>query len=487
MKNARITATDIYRYIQCPHWPFYERFATPVEKKLKRKITEGEEKRMENGVLHELEVVEERFSGQEIVEVPFTRDAEKDFAATLAVMKKGARWIYQGTLLSGDLTGRPDLLERREGASALGGWYYVPVDVKSSHEIQKYQKLQLAFYAKLLDDAQGRYPDTAAIINIDRDPLPFDPAGSREELEDLLERLRALCAGDKPAPVLRKTCFDTGVWGEVCKKYAEKTNDIALLFNVSTPKLEALRSLGVKTVDDAADMDPDALAGAAKGLTLHGLDTIKRQAISLKTKEVIIRKPVEITTLGLEIHFDIESDPPNDRDYLYGFLIRHPSGEKEYTPFVAESLEQEGTMWRSFLAWLETLPPEYTVYHFAPYETSRLRVMIERYGGSHWLDLFMSRMVDLKEIFIHSITIPEYFYGLKYICRFLGFDWRSDVASGGASVDAFEKYLETGDRAILDSIILYNEDDVRATEFLLRWLETYAREVTSYEKPYPWK
>ncbi|MCI0479321.1 ribonuclease H-like domain-containing protein, partial [Candidatus Uhrbacteria bacterium] len=69
----------------------------------------------------------------------------------------------------------------------------------------------------------------------------------------------------------------------------------------------------------------------------------------------------------------------------------------------------------------------------------------------------------------------------------LGFSWRGDVKGGGQSVDVFERYLETGDRSLLEDIILYNEDDVRATAHLTDWLRTYATERTSYEGPYPWE
>jgi uncharacterized protein len=267
---------------------------------------------------------------------------------------------------------------------------------------------------------------------------------------------------------------------------AEATNDIALLYNVDVRKLRLLRDLGIRTIDNAAKMNPMALDGAAIGLREHGLSVMKRQAQSLQTKSVIVREPVALETKGLEIHFDIESDPPNDVDYLYGFLLRYPTGD-EYRAFVARRLEDEGEMWKSFLAWLQTLPPKYTVYHFANYEVNRLSILEQRYGGSPWLDLFRSSMVDLKELTIHRITFPLYFYGLKNIAPFLGFTWRSDVKGGSQSVDVFETYLETRDEALMDSIILYNEDDVRATAHLKDWLVAYAKKPTVHERPYPWE
>jgi predicted RecB family nuclease len=480
-----LTASDFYRFLQCPHWPYFERFATPEEQKLKRDFTDAERTRLENGIAHESEVVAKLFQGEPVVTVEQERDAEKDAAATLALMRQGVRLIYQGTLTYGDWTGRPDLLERREGESHLGSWHYIPVDVKSNHSIEKYHKLQLTFYATLLEKTQGRFPAEAAILNRDGERLPFLPAESIKDLEEFVVELERIRVGECPDPVLRKSCFDTGPWGQACKHLAEAENDIALLFNVDVRKLRALRDLGIRTIDDAAAMDPVSLDGAAPGLRLHGLEVAKNQAQALKDHLVVVREAVKLPEPPLEIHFDIESDPPNDMDYLYGFLMRE-NGEDRYVSFVAERIEDEGLMWKAFLNWLETLPSDYVVYHYSAYEVSRLSVLERRYGGSASLEHFRTKMVDLKELTCSSVIFPLYFYGLKYIAPFLGFRWTGSVKGGGQSVDEFEKFLETGDHKILEAIMLYNEEDVRATAYLKDWLYRYAKERNAYSEPYPW-
>lgn len=481
-----LTATDFYRYLHCPHWPYFERFASAEDRKnLQRPLSDLEKSMMENGLLHEAEVVETLFAGKEVMTAPETKDAEKACEQTLELMRKGVAYIYQGTLTVGDWTGRPDLLERHDEPSKLGAWHYVPVDVKSTHALEKYQRMQLVFYATLLERLQGRFPARPAILNRDGIRIEFDAAEYISEFEALVVELERLRAGERPDPVLRKSCKDVGTWGAACEQLAFSQNDIALLYNVDVRRLRALRELGVRTVADAAEMDPVTLDGMAPGLRLHGLEVAKMQAQSLQYQWVMVREPVTLPTGGLEIHFDIESDPPNDMDYLYGILIREPSGDR-YLPFVAESLEGEEGMWRAFLAWIETLPKEYHVYHFASYEHARLSVLEGRYGGSAALNEFRERMVDLKEMTSGSIVFPLYFYGLKYIAKFLGFSWRGDVKGGGQSIEVFERYLATNDRALLDSIITYNEDDVRATAHLADWLRKFARERTSFEKPYPW-
>lgn len=480
-----LTATDFYRSTKCPHWPFFERYATDEEKALKRQMTEEEKSRLEDGLKHEAEVVSKLFENVEAERAPETKDARTDFEETLKLMKRGVPLIYQGTLTAGEWTGRPDLLERHDGESALGGWHYVPVDVKSSHELQKYQKLQLTFYAALLEKIQKRFPARPAILNIDGERLEFEAADMLREFEETVVELERVRAGERPDPVLRKDCFDVGPWGAACLKFAKSQNDIALLYNVDVKKLRALRGVGVRTLEDAAEMDPFAMDGSAPGLRLHGLEVCKLQAQSLLRNRVTVREPVSLPTTVLEIHFDIESDLPNDTDYLYGFLIREPSGDR-YMPFVAESLEEEGDMWRNFLNWIGTLPEVFTIYHFGIYEKTRLSVLEKRYGGGPDLERFRKAMVDLRQITSRSVIFPIYFYGLKTVAPFLGFSWKGTVKGGGQSIDVFEKFLESKDRSLLDGIIAYNQEDVRATALLKDWLVRYAAERGTYEKPYPW-
>ncbi len=476
-----LTASDYYRFFQCPHWPYWERFG---DRKDRRPLTEAEEERQADGLEHERKIVEQQFGTAETV---MAKDAEEGFPLTLALMQKGAPLIYQGWLMDGDWVGKPDVLERRDGESKFGAWYYAPVDIKRAHELKKEHKAQLAFYATLLEHIQGTFPSGAAIVNGDGERLSFDASSFVVEFAELTEQIQRIRAGERPEPVYRKSCVDTSPWGDACFRLASEHNDIALLFNVDVKKLRSLRSCGIRTVDDAAELNPEALEGCAPSLTLRGLESVKRQARSLRDKTVIIREPFKDANVGMEIHFDIESHPPTDVDYLYGFWLRDVTGERPQS-FLVERPEDEGKMWRAFLEWLSTLPSEYTVYHYAAYEKTRLQVLAKRYGDEKnpWLERFSARLTDLKEIARQCAVFPLYFYSLKKICGFLGFAWEGDVKGGGESVVAYDRWLREGNRDILNAICQYNGEDVRATAFLLDWLRAYAGEITEYAEPYPW-
>lgn len=477
-----LTATDYYRYLQCPHWPYWERFG---DRALRRPLTEVEEQRLADGLDHEDQIVARHYAAFSSVDTPTPAAGAE---ATLELMRAGVPVIYQGWLLDGERVGRPDILERHPGESVFGSWHYVPVDIKRAHELKKEHIFPILFYCALLERLQGRFPASPAIINRDGERLTIETQKYIAEFTQMTLKLERILSGERPEPVYRKACEDTSPWGQACFALAKEHDDIALLFNVEVAKLEFLRSHNIRTIYQAAELDPAELAGLERGITLRCLQSVARQARSLVNHSVIIKQAWAHHTHGLEIHFDIESHPMTDTDYLYGFWLK--VGSTEYpVSFLAEHPEDEESMWKKFLAWLSTLPADYTVYHYATYEATRLQVLATRYGDVDHpgLKLFRSRFIDLKEAAREHAVFPLYFYSLKKICNFLGFQWSSAVKSGSASITAYEQWLTTGDRQILDDIIRYNQDDTRATAFLLNWLNRYARELdVVYQEPYPW-
>jgi predicted RecB family nuclease len=62
---------------------------------------------------------------------------------------------------------------------------------------------------------------------------------------------------------------------------------------------------------------------------------------------------------------------------------------------------------------------------------------------------------------------PTRDHSIKTLAKGLGFKWRDDNPSGAASIEWFDQWVRTGDPAIRQRILDYNEDDCRATRVLL--------------------
>ena len=71
-----------------------------------------------------------------------------------------------------------------------------------------------------------------------------------------------------------------------------------------------------------------------------------------------------------------------------------------------------------------------------------------------------------------SFAFPCYRRGLKDIAKVLGFNWSQDDVDAAGSVVLFRRFVESGgtDVESKEKILVYNEDDCRATMHIFDWL-----------------
>ena len=76
-------------------------------------------------------------------------------------------------------------------------------------------------------------------------------------------------------------------------------------------------------------------------------------------------------------------------------------------------------------------------------------------------------------------------YGLKELETFLDFERAAEIKEGGASIIAFEQWMQTHDDALLAQIDAYNEEDCIATLLLRDWLLELRDEAIARFGPLP--
>ncbi|MDP2695802.1 MAG: TM0106 family RecB-like putative nuclease [bacterium] len=469
-----------FKNATCPHWIWHD-----INSDENEKIDESElrTKIREQGVIHEDEYVK-GLDYESVAE----EDSDRAFDHTLELMRAGAKLIYQAAIQyenDGILyRGRPDLLEKREGESNLGSYYYSPIDIKSSKDVKKEHKYQLILYSQILEQLQGRCPDEVAII--DKEHKRHDILLDNKDIakaQSLIDAILATMKGSKPPLKLSSSCKDSP-WFDKCISEAEEKDDIALIYNLDARAHAKLRELGIKTTQDMAKANIDDLPKIPYA-SPERLKKAKLQAQSLTDKKIRWLKDVDMPTSPLKIYFDIEGDPLLQIEYLFGFWVsgdpdkKYAQGGsvvfddekgKYFIYFLAEKPEDEKDMWQQFLDWLKILPKDYIVYHYAGYEKSKTNLLAKKYETSSNFEEFHARLFDLMKAVQSTVIFPIYFYSIKDIAKFLKFKWRHEKAGGGQSIFWYETWLEAGDKTILQDIINYNEDDVRATEFLHQWL-----------------
>ncbi len=465
-----ITPSQFFKYAVSPHWIWYDLNGDPSKK---GEVPEFTQKLIEEGVLHEENYVKDlKFDA-----IPENLSEKNKLKETLQLMKSGADLIYQGMIETDAGTaiyrGQPDLLEKRPGKSNFGDYFYTPIEIKNSTKCEKAEyRFQLTFYAFILEKLQGLFPAEGGFINKKQVRLvyPFkekDKVATLERADTILQIING-----KEPPLKITSISKSSPWFDELLKTAKEKNDISLIYKLDSRAIENLKEIDIKTVADMAGVDVDSLPK----ISYAGPETLaraKEQAKSLLGNKVIPLSKPAIPDAKVKIYFDIEGDPFLKVEYLFGFWIAEEGEEPYFKYFIAEQPEDEEKMWHEFLEWVNVLPyDDYRVYHYADYERQKLIKLSENYGGSDQLNAFIGKLVDLAKIVQESVILPLYFYSIKDIAKspFLGYKWRHEKAGGAQSIFWYEKWLEAGDKSVLQDIINYNEDDVVATEFLHEWL-----------------
>lgn len=499
-----ITASKLYDFLQCNHRPWRDAYGPQEEKN--KDVNAFVQMLWDNGVKYEKKVLTEFRNALDLSK----GDYEERMVKTLKAMNEGVEYIYQGVLQEGNLRGSPDFLKR------MPDGLYLPVDVKSGMgregvdeddegKLKKSYALQLALYIDALKRKGFDNKLLGYIYDGHGNMVEYDlnlPMGKRnkttwwEYYQQTLLKVEALLENKvKNDPALSSIC-GLCPWYKSCKKWVTESGDMSGLFYVGRTSRDTLREdLAIKTIADLTTVDVAAAieekegnSGFLKGIGLSTLQkAVNRAIIMSKTKEPVLYEPINFPKVQYELFFDIEDDPTQEFVYLHGVYERSPAGER-FVPFVAKDVtpESEKQAWKEFWDYIFSLPQDdFAVYYYSHHEKTtykKLRGLYSDVISEEKLNEFFEKetVIDLyAKVILKSTDWPVHSYGLKSLARYCGFDWRDESPSGAASIEWYNKYLETGDQSILERILIYNEDDCKATMVLKDALQVMSEKYGS--------
>ena len=142
-----------------------------------------------------------------------------------------------------------------------------------------------------------------------------------------------------------------------------------------------------------------------------------------------------------------------------------------FTPHFAAGIEpiHEEAAFRGAWEYLTARVQDSTIYYYSKYERTEYKKLAAKYPAVCSVGeveaLFANpAMIDLYFDVIRKATEwPLYDQSIKTIAKYLGFQWRDTTPSGAASIEWYNRWIETGDPAIKQRILDYNEDDCLAT------------------------
>ena len=180
-----------------------------------------------------------------------------------------------------------------------------------------------------------------------------------------------------------------------------------------------------------------------------------------------------------DVYFDMEGDPlwgDDGLEYLFGVYYRSTERCLQIQRLLGTLSAEEKAAFEQFMDWLDQRirkHPCLHVYHYASYEDTALKKLSGRHSTREaLLDQLLRerRLVDLYQVVREAIRASTPSYSIKDIEKFYRGARQGDVQTAGASIVYYERYLETGDKALLEKIERYNEDDVGSTQQLHEWL-----------------
>jgi len=318
--------------------------------------------------------------------------------------------------------------------------------------------------------------------------VPYD--GGMAALEALKAVVRIRQAPVEPySPVGWSKCLSCG-YQEYCWSRARKKNDAAVLVGVDKNLATALRAAGVETVAQLLErFDEATLAEFKKPWGQREQRVGKSAAAILRMahawhdrREIYIQRP-ELPEFQNFVMFDLEGLPPQldelQKIYLWGLQV---FGEDPgpFEPAVAgfgEAGDRQG--WLDFLARAQAIFGRYgdlPFVHWAVYEKTNIKMYQERYGDPDGIAArVLDNLLDLLPVTQRSIALPLQSYGLKVIEKYIGFKRTMREYGGDWSIAKYIEAMETEDEArrtaILDEILLYNEEDLQATWAVFQWLK----------------
>jgi len=411
---------------------------------------------------------------------------------TSEAMEHKAPLIYSGRISADDLLGDPDLLR-------LDGDKYVAGDIKSgsgeegpedSSKFKKHYGVQIALYTDILERKGLSASRRPFVWDIHGEEVIYEleePQGIRNpwtvwELyqRNLEEARQIITQKQHTKPAYGATC-KLCHWHSACVQELDQAKDLTLLPELGRAKRDVLIEEFSNIEDLAAANVEGYVRGKKTVFSGIGPDALLKfhHRAKLNTTagaKPYLKVPVSLPSSDVELFFDIEVDPMRNLCYLHGFVERRGGDNltERYVAFFSDaaSAEEEERAFAEAWRYISGSQP-CVVYYYSKYERTIWRQLQAKYPSVCSAD-------DIEALFDPTQSVDLYFdvvkkatewptrdHSIKSLAKFLGFNWRDTHPSGAASIEWFDSWIRTGDPAIKQRILEYNEDDCIATRVLL--------------------
>jgi len=380
----------------------------------------------------------------------------------------------------------PQLLLKTKGISRWGPYKYLPAIYKLGHKTTKEHLFELAFSSILLESFQESKIEKGLVISsfgnkANIEEIYFNKKLRKKVLNVLLSLNECLEGFIPEITHDRKKCTICS-WQKFCDKEAKENGYLTEIDGIGSKTASFLKTNGIPNSQTLASCSEKEL-----GEKLSKFNDQKYEKASMFIKQAkayisgepyyIVNKNdnydlLEKISSGFYI-FDIESNPDEKHDFLYGFLkINNLFTKKEdliYKPIL--NLENNNSEFCRQIIKILFSNKEWPVLHYGETEKIAIINIAKNLNlSSEEIDLITSRFIDLHTLIRKSWILPLKNYGLKTISNWLGFEWAQKDVNGSKALYWWIQYQITENEIFLKNIIQYNKDDCLATLQIAEYL-----------------
>ena len=381
---------------------------------------------------------------------------------------------------------RPQLLVKTKGVSKWGPYTYLPAVYKLGHKITKEHLFDLTFSSILLGTFQESKLEKGLVISSSVNKVNVEEIYINKKLRkkvlNILLSLNECLEGVIPEITQdRKKCTICS-WQKFCDKEAKENgyltdidgigaNTGSLLKTNGIPNIQTLASYSEKKLGEKLSKFNDQKYEKASKFVKQAQAYISGEPYCISNKKDAYDL-LEKTSSGFYI-FDIESNPDNKHDFLYGFLkINNLFTKKEdliYEPIFNLKNKKEES-YKQIIKLLFS-QKDWSVLHYG--ETEKIAIINiakELDFSFEEIDSLTSRFIDLHSFTRNSWILPLKNYSLKTVSNWLGFEWTQKNVSGSKALYWWIQYQITENEIFLKKILQYNKDDCLATLKIAEYL-----------------
>ena len=380
----------------------------------------------------------------------------------------------------------PQLLKRVRGQSKWGAYKYIPVIYKLSQRTTKEHLFDLAFCSILLEPFQESKIEKGFVISNYSNHINIEKIDLNQRLRkkvlNIFLNLNEYLKGSIPEITKdRKKCTICS-WKKFCDAEAKHNGYLTEIDGIGSKTALILQKNGISNIKELAASKKNELG--EKLIEFKEQKFEKASKFINQSKSYLSGIPIQIDEKenlskllsnkdsGFFI-FDIESNPDEKHDFLYGFLeinnLFKNIEDDFYDPIL--NLNRNGKKSHQELFQKLFSKESWPVLHYG--ETEKIAIINlarELDLDSKKIEMLNSRFIDLHLIIRKSWILPIKNYSLKTVANWIGFKWKQKNVSGSKALYWWILYKTTLNDKFLKKIIKYNRDDCLATLHIAKWL-----------------